>query len=201
MIEGKQCLGITQRYYNDNYTYYLESRLNEPMQQVTTDQIFLEMDQSKGVYSPFVPVDQSPNINNHETPDTDTFVLGMTIAEHLELSDSVTAQQTKNGLFTIVQIQPGERWVDTMMYGLDNNALYEDEVGYIDIFDDSRNIDGSLIITITAQGDGVLNIGGNKLTMESTEKTYEVTVPFSSSVTIKAEKGTVEILRYTTQKQ
>ena len=200
-IEGKECLGVTQQLYNDIYSYWLESRLNGPMQQVTTDQIFVTMEGTGGVYSPFVPVDQNPNVNNHETPDTDTFVLGKTVAEHMELSESVTAEKTENGHFTVIQIQPGERWVDTMMFGLDDNALYAGKDGYIHIFDSRRNIDGNLNLTITAYGEGVLNIGGTALQMEAAAKTYEVTVPFKRLISFTAENGTVQILGYETQKQ
>ena len=201
MIAGKVCLGITQRRYEDIYSYWLESRLNEPMQQVTIEQMFVTMEEKGGVYSPFVPVDQSPNVNNHETPETDTLVLGMTIAEHLELNESATAEKTSNGHFTVVHIQPSERWLDTMMFGLDDNTLAAGTTAYFHIFDNGRNIDGNLTLTITAYGKGVLNINGTNLQMEDTAKDYEVTIPFMRLIPITAENDTIQILGYTTKKQ
>ena len=199
-IAGKECLGITQRYYDDIYSYWLESRLNKPMQQVTIDQMFIQMEETGGIYAPFFPVEQAPNVNNHETPDTNTFVLGMTIAEHLELSDSVVAEKTTNGHFTIIQFKPSERWVDTMMYGLDDNALYPSAPGYIHIFDEKRNIGGSITLSLTARGSGTLNIAGEKFEVDNQIKTYETTIPYQAVIPVNAENGTVQILSYTTRK-
>ena len=194
----RECLGVTQRYYDDIYSYWLDSRLSRPMQQVTIDQMFIEMEKSGGVYSPFVPVEQSPNVNNHATPDTDTLVLGMTIAEHMELSDSVTAEKTANGHFTIVRIQPSRRWADTMMYGLDDNALYPSVPAYIEIFDDGRNTDGQLAIRITASGSGTLYVNNVEITLDRQARTYELTIPFRKVVPVRAENGTVQIFGYST---
>ncbi len=200
MIQGTRCLGITQRRYEDINSFWLESRLVEPMQQVTIEQMFVQMQETDGVYSPFVPMDQSPNINSHETADTDTFVLGKTVAEHLELSESVAAEKTANGHFTVARIQPSERWVDTMMYGMDGNELPMDQTGYIHVFAEDRNIGGHVHLTITAYGPGQLTIGGKKLQLEDTAKTYELTVPFSRLILLKAENGPVQILGYSTEK-
>lgn len=200
MVGDRECLGITQRYYDDIYTYWQESRMNHPMQQVTIDQMYVSMQDTGGVYTPFVPVDQSPNIHNHETPDTDTFVLSMTIAEHMELRDTVEAQKTTNGNFTVARITPGERWVDTMMYGLDKNALLVDTPSQIRIYDKNRNIDGNLILTLTISGNGTLVIGDNRLSPEGKTKAYTLTLPFKNTVNLKAEGATVQVIRYTTQK-
>ena len=198
-IAGQESLGITQRYYDDIYSYWLESRLNKPMQQVTIDQMFVQMEETDGVYIPFTPVEQSPNVNNHETPDTDLFVLGMTIAEHMELNKSVEVEKTKNGHFTIARIQPSERWVDTMMFGLDDNSLYTGVPGYIHIFDESRNMDGKVTITVTAAGNGILVIDGEKIAVSGKAETFEVSLPFKKVLPISAENGTVQILGYSTQ--
>ena len=199
-IAGKESLGITQRYYDDIYSYWLDSRLNKPMQQVTIDQMFIKTEETDGVYVPFKPVEQSPNVNNHETPDTDLFVLGMTIAEHLELDESVEAEKTKNGHFTIARIQPSQRWVDSMMYGLDDNALYPGIPGVIHIFDDDRNIDGKVTIHLTASGNGILTVGEERIAVNGQEQTYEVTIPFRKVIPLSAENGTILILSYTTTK-
>ena len=201
LIGSKHCLGITQRNYNDIYSYWLDGRLNVPMQQVTSDQIFVQMMETEGVYSPFIPEKQSPNVNNHLTWDTDMFVLGMTIAEHLELSESIlSAEQTEHGHFTVVRIDPSNRWVDSMMYGLDDNSLYPGVEGYIRVFDDDRNMCGFLHVTITAAGNGYLCIGDQRITLAEQKQTYECTVPFSKMIKITAEEGTAQIFTYSTRK-
>ena len=201
IIGSERCLGVTQRHYADVYSYYLDGRLNVPMQQVTSDQMFVEMQKTNGVYIPFVPQDQVPNVNNHETTDTDTFVLGMTIAEHLELSEDVrSVTKTANGHFTVVEIDRENRWVDTMLYGLDDNSLYPGETGYLQIFDGDRNIDGTLSVSIVAAGEGTLNVNGNRVAVELQAKTYEFSIPYSEMVPIVAEDGVIQIFGYTTQK-
>ena len=201
MIGNKRCLGITQRYYDDIYSYWLDGRLNVPMQQVTIDQMFLEAEKTNGLYHPFVPIEQAPNINNHETPDTNTFVLGMTIAEHLELSDTTTAIKTDHGHFSIVDIKPETRWVDTMMYGLDDNHLYAGKTGYIHVFSDDRNIDGNIYLSVTASGNGTFKINQHSIKMSSQPKTYEITIPYSSIITLLANEGTISIESYSTRRK
>ena len=202
MIGSDRCLGITQRYYDDIYSYWLDGRLNVPMQQVTIDQMFVQMEETDGVYSPFVPVEQAPNINNHQTPDTDTLVLGMTIAEHLELSESVASiQKTANGHFTVVKIDPSSRWVDTMMYGLDDNSLYPGVTGYIHIFDGGRDLGGSLRLSITAAGSGYLCIGKERFALAEQRQTFECSVPYSQLISVTAEDGVAQIYGYSTQKR
>lgn len=198
-IGSRDCLGITQRYYDDYYSYWLDSRLNVPMQQVTIDQMFIEAEETNGVYRPFVPVEQKPNVNNHETPETDTLVLGMTIAEHLELSAFTEATKTGNGYFTVVRIDPKERWVDTMMYGLDDNTLYEGTEAYIRVFSDDRNVDGNLVLNITAHGSGGLKIGERSIELERQSREYEVIVPYQTTVSVQAVGGTAEIVSYRTE--
>ncbi|MBR0353348.1 MAG: glycosyltransferase family 39 protein [Oscillospiraceae bacterium] len=199
LIGKREALGITQRYYDDIYSYWLDGRLNYPMQQVTVDQMFVEMEEQGGIYTPFIPVDQSPNVNNHETPDTDLFVLGMTIAEHLELSDNTTSFTTKNGHFTVVQISPEVRWVDSMMYGLDDNYLYSGQNAILEFFDDSRDLNGLLHLSITASGSGKLLIGEQSIQLSKEDKSYDITLPYSRMITIVSAEGTAGILSYWTE--
>ena len=126
----------------------------------------------------------------------------MTIAEHLELNESaVTAEKTENGHFTVVRFEEGQRWVDTMMYGLDDDDLYPGVTGYIRVFDESRNADGTLKITITASGSGILSVGGERIELTGQKETYECTVPFATDITVTAEGGTARIYGYSTLKK
>lgn len=202
--ESEECMGITQLYYNDIRTYWLEARLREPLQQVTSDNMVVEMCASGGVYRPFVPVDQSPNIGNGSTPDTDTFILGMTIAEHLELSEYVDAQKTTNGYFTIVRLTPGKRWVDTMMRGLNDNTLTPDRNATIYMFNPDRFDTGTYTLNITAyakngETDMTVSAGGSQTTirLSNTAQTYAIELPVDTTV-VSVSGGNAEILSYTT---
>ena len=198
LIGDTECLGITQRRYDDYYSYWLESRLSEPLHQVTIDQMFLRMKDTDGFYSPFVPVEQAPNVHNHETPDTDRFVLGKTIAEHLELNGSVTVHKTQNGHFSFLTIDPEERWADTIMFGLDDDFLYDGVNGYVMILNENRNLDGKMVITLSARGDGILDVGGARIELTENKHDYEITLPYDRYIDLKEEGGTAEILSYFT---
>lgn len=200
LVGKREALGISQRYYDDIYSYCLDSRLNYPMQQVTIDQMFVKTEEEQGVYVPFVPIEQPPNVNNRNTPDTDTFVLGMTIAEHLELSDNTTPVKTENEHFTVVKITPGVRWVDSMMYGMDDNRLFSGTTAMIEFFDDSRNVDGMIHMSVTASGKGSLKIGNQMLQLSNTETKYDIVIPFQKMITITAMDGTAQIISYQTER-
>ena len=199
MIGRKQCLGITQQMYDDIYSYGMESRINAPMHQVTSNQFYVEILQTKGVYVPFVPIDQSPNINCHATPETEYFVLGQTIAEHIELNPSVKIRKTKNGLYTFAQIVPGERMVDSMLHGLDRNTLPKGKKGLLSVFDETRIHDGSISVQIQASGNGRLKIADEIIQLSENPATYTVTVPYALSIPVTALDGDVQIITYTTE--
>ena len=197
LLKSKEALGVTQRYYDDIYSYWLDGRLTKPMQQVTIDQMFVKMEESNGVYHPFVPVEQAPNIHNHKTPETDTIVLGQTIAEHLVLSDHTSSQKTKNGYYTVVTIEPDMPWVDSMMYGLNDNTLQPDTNGYIRFFNESlKDKDGNVTIRLTASGSGTLNIGSQAIELTSQAMEYEITLPYQMIITMKVENGSADFAQY-----
>lgn len=87
-----------------------------------------------------------------------------------------------------------------MMYGLDDNKLYPSVPACLHIFDRDRNVDGTLNIDITAAGAGVLNVGGESITVDREVKTFSVRLPFMSDVPISADGGTVQIYAYSTDK-
>lgn len=199
MVGDQECLGITQRYYDDVFSYWLDSRLNPPMQQVTIDQMYVKALETDGVYVPFVPEEQAPNAFNHETTDTDKFLLGLYISQHLELNESVKTQVTKNGYFTLAQIIPGERWVDSMMYGLDRCWLYPEEKGYITVLDENRIRDGKVTLHIRAAGGGTLMIDDTEIPVQLEMTEYTVSVPYQRYIPMTAQGDQVYIESYRTE--
>ena len=194
----ESALCVTQRYYDDIYSYWLESRLTKPLQHVTIDQMYVSMNETGGIYHPFVPLDQAPNIGSHETVDTTTFVLGKTIAEHMEISDTANLYTTANGQFSIVQFEDGTRWVDTMMYGMDDNRLSSGSTGSILVFDESRNIDGYITLRIRAYGDGELTVGDSTIQLSRKVQTYIIKTTYTKTIPVKAVGANAYILSYTT---
>ena len=200
-----EVLGVTQKYYNNIKTYWEESQFRKPMQQTTIENLIIELSKTDGVYHPYVPVDQAPNEVNHSTPETNTFLLGETIAEHMELNENAGVQTTGNGLYTLVKTEEGRRMADSMLFGLDENLLAEGSKAQLYIFDDARYEDGALTVTVTARAkaEGTtleVTSGGKKGTIQlSTEMTpYEL--QFESGRPIfEAVGGDVEILTYSTK--
>ena len=201
--EGK-VLGVTQQYYNEIMTYWLEARIRRPIQHVTIDNMVVAMEKTKGVYAPFVPIDQSPNIHNGETPEVNALLLEATIAEHLELNPELEAETTPNGINTLVHLKEGERWADTMLFGMNNNTLAEGKTATLCIFDEERIAGGELAVSVTAyaktEGTKLAVSNGGKsfeIELSAEEATYEFTVS-SGSIAFTAKDGDAEILRYST---
>lgn len=203
--ESGECLGITQLYYNDIRTYWLEARLRKPMQQVTHDNLVVAMLETGGVYEPFVPADQAPNIGNGLTPETNVLILGMTIREHLELSDGIESQTTSHGHFTKVSLKNGERWVDTIMRGLDDDTLYSDKVATVYLLNPDRFDSDEYTLNITARGLNEsttmkVEAGGVEqvIALTTAVQTYTLRLPVSQA-NITLSSGNAEILSYTTE--
>lgn len=200
-----EVLGVTQKYYNNIKTYWEESQFRKPMQQVTIENLIVSLNMTDGVYKPFVPVDQAPNRGNHSTPKTNTFLLGATIAEHIELSKDVTAQETENKLFTLAQAEEGKPLADSMLFGLDENLLAEGNQAKLYIFDESRFDDGKLklIVSAAAKKEGTtleVTSGGKKGTIHLSTEVQDYELTFESGTPVfDAVGGDVEILTYRTE--
>lgn len=176
LMETEQTpLGIMQTRYSDILTYRLESRLVRPMQQVTSEQMVSAMVETDGVYKPFVPIDQNPNKNNGLTPETNVFVLGETVLNGLELSPAVEMKKTGNGIYALLTIPEGERWVDSMLYGLTDAILYPAKEGRLFVF--KACPEGSMLhLQLTGPKDGA-NV---KVTVNGKVTEYSVGSGFST---------------------
>lgn len=199
MLGGTKALGVTQQMYDDYRSYWQEGSLTYPMQQVTFDQMAVEMADTAGVYEPFVPLDQAPNTGNGLTPETDTLVLGQTVREHLELSDSVSAETTANGIYSVVTLAEGQRWVDTMLYGLDGDSLAAGSEAMLLVY---GGREGSMELTLSVQasaGDAVITVtqAGNvqERTVSGTER---VSFALDAAAATVAASGDLLITGYTT---
>ena len=209
--DGETALGITQRAYNDFYTYWQEAHLSRPMQQVTEQNMFLEMERSNGTYQPFVPSIQSPNIENGLTPETNTLILGQTIRSHLELSPYVEEYTTHNGIFTVVTIQSDERWVDSMLgvlnednslTGLEHNLFSSDTTGYLRFFDGLNEKNLLKMQLEIPNGGTVLNFNQDGTETEiSIDSSGQMTLelPLTASVVTFTSTQDIEINSYVTE--
>lgn len=204
--EGK-VLGVTQQYYNEIMTYWLETRIRRPIQHVTIDNMVVAMENTNGVYAPFVPIDQTPNINNGETPQVNALLLEATIVEHLELNPELETEKTPNGINTLVHLKEDERWADTMLFGMNKNTLAEGKTATLCVFDEERLASEQLEVSVTAYAktEGtklVVNYGGKSFEIElSPEESEYVFTLSSGSISFTAKDGDAEIITYSTKAQ
>ncbi len=192
-------LGVCPRYYDSVYIYWQEARLSKPMQQVTIDQMYVETVKTGGVYRPFVPVDQAPNTGCGATTEADYLVLGQSIAPHLELSASAERRDTANGVYTLVKLPEGQRWVDTMLYGMDENILRKNVTGELRRFD---GYTGETEITMRLRGKAGTEVrlrsdnGTSTITLSGQEETFSA-VTRGSVVLIETDRD-MSIYSYST---
>lgn len=204
--EDAPVLAITPKHYNDLYTGLLETRIRKPMQHITIENILSEALETGGSYVPFVPVDQAPNRQNHLSPDTGTFLLGATVAEHLELSDTVKSETTSNGLYTLVHSDKGSVWADSMLYGLDRDVLSTSQDAQLFIFNDSKFSDGQTVFRLYANANRegtILRITNNQnvteIPLSTSEEEYTLEIE-QGTVILSADGGEIMLRTYTTGK-
>jgi len=199
------CLGVTLNDYHDGYIYWLESRLNRPMQQVSTDSFFEQLTKNGGVYQPYVPDTYRPISECGETIDTQTLILGKGVLTSMELSEGVQSAVTQNGHFAVVDFTRGERLCDTAISGLENTIIGSRSTATLHIYDESRNEDGILHLTIRLSGESdgaVLTVASAgksaKLELTRQSQTYSITLPWSDTVTLKTGDERVAVRSYST---
>ena len=204
MIEAlpQEVLIVTQQQYNETASYCLESRLRKPMQQVPEDIFINTIAKSGGTYHFFIPDDQDPNVGNHLTPDTDTFLFGVTVDQHVEFSDTADIQKSGQGWFTLVKVPAGQRIVDTALSGLDVYSLPEDVQAQFYVFDESLYKNGKLTLHLIAHAKGnsanleIENTGKTEsIALSEIEKTCLISLR-PGDTTITARGGDVEIVSY-----
>ena len=202
---SEEVLIVTQQNYHDTRSYTLESRLRKPYQQATLDALIDALSETGGIYSPFIPEDQDPNVGNHPTPETDTFLFGITVADHVEFSSSADVQKSQNGWYSLVHVPEGSRIADTMLRGIDTQTLHENEPARLYVFDSSRYKNGKLTLHLLAYAeDGPVELeihnAGQTQIFTITEKSKQTLVSLREGETIiTAHGGDVLIPTYWTE--
>ena len=202
----QEVLIITQQNYNEAHSHWLEVYLRKPEQQVTAYNFIEALSETGGIYHPFIPVDQDPNVNNHETPATDTFIFGATVADMVEFNSAVNIQSTRDGWYTIAQAPAGERIVDTALQGINLFFLPEGIEAKLHVFNSNRYHDGELTLYIMA---GVEEGISSNLDIRNAGKTISIPLTTDFSVyeiplemgdtSINARGGEAVILSYWTE--
>ncbi len=196
-------MGITQIYYDDIDTYWMETHLDHSMQQVTSQQFFVELYNANnqgayGTYIPFVPVVQSPNKNNHITYATNTFVLGINVHEHMEFFENSDLTYTKNGHFAVLKTKPGQQVIATAWDGTDGNTMKPDLDGRLYIYDPDRLTCSKLCIEMEASGEGTFKIHDTEIPVSGGTQVYTFTVKPQPYIDLYVTSGEIEVTGYRT---
>ena len=174
---SQDILIITQQNYNEGHSHWLEVYLRKPLQQVTVDSLIREsLAETDGVYNPYIPTDQDPNVGNHPTPETDTFLFGATVADRVEFNSSVHLKESKNGWYTLAQVPAGQRLVDTALIGVNLFFLPEDAQAQLFVFNADRYTNDKLFLYLQAGVDK-----GNKTKLEIQNSDFVQTIPLSDT--------------------
>ena len=154
-----------------------------------------------GKYKPFVPpVVQAPNKGAVITPEADTFILGATVAEHVEIAEGNEVFTTTNGRFTAVTVKEGNRLLDTAFVHIDNDTLSTSmKNNGIWIMDPARKKAAALEVTVWAKGSGRIKIGDTEFTLTSKLTAYTVTVPGAAHIPVEALDHNVTLTTYRTR--
>lgn len=190
----------------DIESVWLETRVRKPLQFVTLENLTESIYPRDGVYKPFVPIDQYPNIESHATKDTDTLIFGDGLSAFVEFADGVAVHQTAGGHYVWLELPENKRWADTIFYGLEKDVLKEGYDGVrIVIWNGNRYEGGTLNLRFTAKAtekNATLNIscGGAQtdIPLGDQPQTFEMTLPAAQPF-FTASGGDVTILDYSTK--
>ncbi len=200
----EKALIITQPKYDDIASYALECRLRSPHQQVPVNAFIKSLSETGGVYTPFVPEDLSPNVGNHSTPETGTFLFGITVADQVEFSPSAAVTTSQDAWFTLVRVPAGERLVDTALLGVDTQTLSEGSQAHLIVFDENRYHNGALSLSLLACAEEspvaliIENAGRTqRISLSSEPFVYNISLR-QGDVVITPEGGDALLLSYRT---
>ena len=201
VIGDETVLGVVQKYYDNIYSYWEDARLTYPMHQVTCEQMLVSMEETGGVYQPFVPYDQAPIVGSRLTPETDKLVLGQTIGARMEISDQVSAARTPNGVYTIVYLKDGVRWLDTGIYGTDVNGLEAGATADIIVYGGREGVmPVTLKIKASRPGTEVtVSQGSHVETFTLTSETETISADFQAGTVRISANAQIDILDYSTR--
>lgn len=191
--------------YDDPPSYLLEARLRKPQQFVTSDALINSLSETEGIYTPFIPEDENPNVGNHSTPNTNTFIFTTSALPYVELSPSVDIQESENGAYTLVHLPDSSSpLLATALSGITLHSLSEDAQAKFVVFDDSLYHNGKLTLHLAAAAETgsaelLFENAGNTETLSLSEKTRTCILSLKKGdIHITARGGDVKIFAYWT---
>lgn len=99
------------------YDAYLDVNTKKNVSMVYVNDLFNRMLNGQGVYTPFVPGEIRGDIPDRETADTELILIDRDAFTQMKLAPSATVVK-QTDYMTLVRIQKGERWLDSMSGGM-----------------------------------------------------------------------------------
>ena len=191
--------------YDDPPSYLLEARLRKPQQFVTADALITSLSKTSGIYIPFIPEDENPNVGNHLTPNTDTFIFTTSALPYVELSPSADIRESENSAYTLVHLPDSSSpLLATALSGITLHSLSEDAQAKFVVFDDSLYHNGKLTLHLAAaaangSAELLFENAGSIESVTLSEKTRTCILSLKKGDTlITARGGDVKIYAYWT---
>lgn len=177
--------------YDDPPSYLLEARLRKPQQFVTADALITSLSETSGIYTPFTPEDENPNVGNHSTTDTDTFVFTTSALPYVELSPLSDIQESENGAYTLVHLPDSSSpLLATALSGISLHSLPEDAQAKLIVFDDTLYRNDKLTFHLAAAAE----TGSAELLFENDGSTESVSLSEKTRTCILSlKKGDIHI--------
>ena len=167
--------------------YYVAMDVYSPkdISYVTFKNIFNHLDDSQGVYKPFVPNDMRGVIPVCETPETDTLFLDHTAYMMLKLSDNTEhlTFNNKDGLHLVRIKDKNERWLDWVIGNTQKMTLAAGNKGILLLYNqDYLKSPLTFRFTASVDSDTVFSMNSNLeiKTVQLTAGLHEYEVTFES---------------------
>ena len=140
---------ITGNIYDDYRSFILDGHMRKTKQTVVLNDLLLNVIETGGVYHPWVPVVQSPNIYNEPMYDTETLLFDYDTPRYLEFTDSVRTEQY--GEFVLAHITRGQPFLKTALGSVEGDTLYDADVGSLLVYDPEILARGSVTLIMQAR--------------------------------------------------
>lgn len=120
---------------SSRYDAYLDVNTGKNISMVYVNDLFNHMMENGGVYAPFVPGTVRGDIPDRETADAELILVDKNVRTQIHLSPSATVV-AENPYLTLIRIQRGQRWLDSMAGGISNKTLSVGSNAYFAIFEE-----------------------------------------------------------------
>ena len=162
------------------YDAYLDVNTQKNVSMIYVNDLFNHMIENLGVYAPFVPGTVRGDIPDRQTADAELILVDRDVRTQIHLSPSATVV-AETPYLTLIRVQRGERWLDSMAGGMVNKTLSVGSNAYFAIFEEAPAY-STLKIDLELSADTKIRINSEKagtfeFTLPAGRDSYEIGFP------------------------